>query len=335
MRRLTAFTIAALLALTLTPASQTTAQARLKPVTLMLNWIPYGEHAPFYYGLAKGYYAAQGIDLTIESGGGSAKTIQAVGAGTVAFGYADTPTLIQAIAKGVPVKSIGVVLQRTPSAVQLFADKHVTTPAGLRGMTIALTPGDALYQTFPAFLEANHMTPADVNLVNIDPAGKNAALISGRADAIVGYYNGQAPEIEAATGKKVVAIEYAANGVNFYGDGLITSDATLSSDPALVRGFVSASRRAWADAALHPREAVAEMEKRVDKAPGADVMLQELTISNALLHTKNTVGRDPIVNVPADWQATIDLLARYAGLTNPAKPDAYWIDYPAGSSAAR
>ena len=43
-------------------------------VVLMLNWYVYGEHAPFYYGKAKGIYAAEGIDLEIQEGRGSAAT---------------------------------------------------------------------------------------------------------------------------------------------------------------------------------------------------------------------------------------------------------------------
>ena len=35
-------------------------------VVLMLNWYVYGEHAPFYYGKAKGIYAAENIDLEIQ-----------------------------------------------------------------------------------------------------------------------------------------------------------------------------------------------------------------------------------------------------------------------------
>ena len=35
-------------------------------VVLMLNWYVYGEHAPFYYGKAKGLYAAENIDLEIQ-----------------------------------------------------------------------------------------------------------------------------------------------------------------------------------------------------------------------------------------------------------------------------
>ena len=46
-------------------------------VVLMLNWYVYGEHAPFYYGKAKGIYAAENIDLEIQEGRGSAATTQA------------------------------------------------------------------------------------------------------------------------------------------------------------------------------------------------------------------------------------------------------------------
>jgi hypothetical protein len=60
-------------------------------VVLMLNWYVYGEHAPFYYGKAKGIYAAEGIDLEIQEGRGSAATTQAVAAKTANFGYVDVP----------------------------------------------------------------------------------------------------------------------------------------------------------------------------------------------------------------------------------------------------
>src|SRR3981081_3653184 len=62
-------------------------------VVLMLNWYVYGEHAPFYYCKAKGVYAAEGIDLEIQEGRGSAATTQAVAAKTADFGYVDVPTM--------------------------------------------------------------------------------------------------------------------------------------------------------------------------------------------------------------------------------------------------
>ena len=77
-------------------------------VVLMLNWYVYGEHAPFYYGKAKGIYAAENIDLEIQEGRGSAATTQAVAAKTADFGYVDVPTMMRAAVKGAPVIATGV-----------------------------------------------------------------------------------------------------------------------------------------------------------------------------------------------------------------------------------
>ena len=71
-------------------------------VVLMLNWYVYGEHAPFFYGKAKGIYAAENIDLEIQEGRGSAATTQAVAAKTADFGYVDVPTMMRAAIKGAP-----------------------------------------------------------------------------------------------------------------------------------------------------------------------------------------------------------------------------------------
>lgn len=62
-------------------------------VVLMLNWYLYGEHAPFFCGLEKGYYSAEGIDLDIQEGRGSGITTQAVAAKSATFGYVDVPTM--------------------------------------------------------------------------------------------------------------------------------------------------------------------------------------------------------------------------------------------------
>ena len=50
------------------------AHAQAKPatkVTMRLDWKPGGQYSPFYYGKEKGYYTAEGVDLTIVPGSGS------------------------------------------------------------------------------------------------------------------------------------------------------------------------------------------------------------------------------------------------------------------------
>src|ERR671931_117550 len=73
--------------------STNTASGPKEAVTFTLNWVPYGEHAPFYYGIQKGYYDDEGIDLRIEPGSGSGTTIKSVAQGQTMFGWADSPPL--------------------------------------------------------------------------------------------------------------------------------------------------------------------------------------------------------------------------------------------------
>src|SRR5258708_21077944 len=80
-------------------------------VVLMLNWYVYGEHAPFYYGKAKGIYAAENIDLEIQEGRGSAATTQAGAPKTPHFGFVARPAMMRPPAKGAPLIAPGRLLQ--------------------------------------------------------------------------------------------------------------------------------------------------------------------------------------------------------------------------------
>ena len=64
--------------------------ARRTRCRFRLNWYLGGLHVPFYYGKERGFYAAEGIDLTINEGRGSANTVQVVAAGSDTFGLADS-----------------------------------------------------------------------------------------------------------------------------------------------------------------------------------------------------------------------------------------------------
>src|SRR6185437_11023077 len=74
------------------------------PVTLMLNWYPYGEHAPLYYGVKEGIFAKHGINLKIVPGKGSGPVAQAIGQKQADFGWVDTPNVLSAANAGVPIK---------------------------------------------------------------------------------------------------------------------------------------------------------------------------------------------------------------------------------------
>src|ERR687885_2053832 len=189
---------------------------------LMLNWYVYSEHAPFFYGKEKGFYAEQGIDLDIQEGRGSAVTTQAVAAKSATFGYVDVPTMIRAAAKGAPVIAVGVLLQKTPMSVMGFADKNIRKPEDIRGKTVAVTPGDSMSQIWPLFLRKTGLKESDFQTVSGDATTKLNAVINNQADLLLGYVMDQSMKIKDATGKNVYPIKFADYGVNLVSSGIIT-----------------------------------------------------------------------------------------------------------------
>ncbi|MBM4401496.1 MAG: ABC transporter substrate-binding protein, partial [Crenarchaeota archaeon] len=63
-------------------------------VTLRLNWSYYGIHAAFIYGLEKGLYAEQNIDLTVKQGNGSSNAVKLVANKDSTFAYGSNGALI-------------------------------------------------------------------------------------------------------------------------------------------------------------------------------------------------------------------------------------------------
>ncbi len=295
------------------------------PVTLMLNWYPYGEHAGFYYGVEKGIFAKHGIDLKIQAGQGSTKTVQAVGGNQVMFGWADTPAVLSNIDKGVKAMSVGVFLQTTPSSVQLFADKGVTAPAQLVGKTIAVSAGDAPTVMFPTYLKKAGLNPDDVKTQNLDAAGKISAVLSGQVDGLIGFAHDQGPTIAAKSGKKMTYLRYSDVGLNYFSNGLIVNPETIKGKPELVKAMVAATSEAYAAAADEVDTAAKSMEGKDPQMPALPVLTEQWTETIKLLSTDATKGKAPGSNDPGDWDATIKVLAD-AGLIGGVKPASTYFD---------
>ncbi|MET4643127.1 ABC transporter substrate-binding protein [Streptomyces sp. NBC_01724] len=307
-------------------ASTTTSDSgkKLDKVTLTLNWYPYGEHAPFYYGKQQKIFEKHGIDLTIQAGQGSQKTVQATAAGQTDFGWADTPALLAAVDQGVRVKSLGVFLQTTPASVQSFDAKGIGSPADLKGKTIAGTAGDALSKTFPIFLKKNNIDESDVKVQNTDPAGKIAAVISGKTDGLLGYASDQGPTMQDKAKKNVSYLRFSENGLNFYSNGLLAGQKLLASKSELAGRMAQAVSEAWAAAEKAPGPAVAAMDGASEQLPPKNVLAEQFKTTLTLLHTSSTEGKAPGVNNEADWQQTIDVFAEAGMVAEPKAVGEYW-----------
>src|SRR5579884_4132770 len=60
----------------------------------ILNWVAGGDHAPYYFARAKGWYAQAGLDVNLIQGSGSSNAAQRTGAGINQVGLADLTTVL-------------------------------------------------------------------------------------------------------------------------------------------------------------------------------------------------------------------------------------------------
>ncbi|OZF51680.1 ABC transporter substrate-binding protein [Rhodococcus sp. 14-2470-1a] len=292
--------------------------------SLMLNWYPYGEHAPFYYGVQEGIFAKHGIDLTITAGQGSTKTAQAAGSSQTDFGWADSAAVLSNIDKGVQIKSVGVFLQTTPSAVQVYADGPIQTTADLAGKTIAVSAGDAPTTTFPIYLDAVGVEESSVSQQSLDSAGKVAAMLSGQVDGLIGFAHDQGPNIANKSGREMRYLKYSDAGLNFFSNGLIANESTIERSPELVQAMVDATTESFEAAIANPEAAVASMVGKDPQTPPESVLLQQWQETIPLLTTPNTEGNAPGVNSEEDWVSTITVLSDAGLLESADEPSKYW-----------
>src|SRR5271167_52287 len=175
------FLIAAAIAFTAFPAA---AQQKLD---FILNWVPGGDHAPYYYAKKMGWYAREGIDLTLDPGKGSALATQKVGAGATPIGLADMGGVLVAKGKGADTVAGFNVYANSPQGMYWLKSSGITGIKDFAGKKIGNPPGDGARVMWPALAKANGIDPKSVIWVNIDANSKLSALKSKSIDVTTSF----------------------------------------------------------------------------------------------------------------------------------------------------
>ena len=280
-------------------------------VSLRLNWYLGGLHVPYYYGRDEGFFAEEGIELTINEGRGSGNTVQVVAAGSDTFGMADSSSLIGLAAQGAEIKSVMSLLNSTGFSVVSLAETGIREPKDLEGKSLAVSPGDPLGQLLEAVAKANDVDLSTITFVQVDPAAKVVTVLEKRADALLGGADDQYFLIKYQ-GQEPHALRYSEHGANIVGMTILTSTDLIENNPDLVERFVRASVRSW-EAAIENPEAAVEAGVREKPDLNAQSTLDQLMVDIELLRSPASPDRIGW-GAEEDWTRTIELLKKYRGL---------------------
>jgi NitT/TauT family transport system substrate-binding protein len=217
------------------------AQAR-RPVKFLFDVLPNPKHALFYPAVKQGFFAAQGLEVTIESSKGSADVIQNVASGGAAFGFADASAVVLSRTRDLPVTLVAMVHYKTLMSIITRATSGISRPADLVGKKIASTSGDAVRTVLPALARLNGLDADKVNFITVNQPAKASMLLAGQVDGVCDYVSALPVYREAAkaVNLELNALEYANYGLDIYSNGIVVRDDLLRSDPALVKAFVRA-----------------------------------------------------------------------------------------------
>lgn len=236
---------------TLAAASLLPRRARAAdPLIFQANWLNDPEFIGYMLAIDKGYYGAEGLDVTYIPGGPSV-----VPEGSLISGKSDVAltTLITTakviVERNAPLKIIGTQYQKTPIGVISLASAGIKTPKDLAGKTIAVpTVGEV---EFKALLKLHNVAADSVRVV---PYTFNPApLINGSVDGAWDFVT-QLPYMVEQAGKKVNSFLIYENGLPFFMDLIVVRDETLKAKRAQLVKFLRASRKGWAENFADPKK---------------------------------------------------------------------------------
>ena len=237
----------------------------LEPASLRLKWLPQAQFIGYYVAKTKGWYAEQGIELTINPGGPNIIGENLVAAGSDTFGHGGgAASLLQAREKGLAIVGIGMLFQETPYRLVALERSGIKTFADVRGKTISswFTGPQFMVQ---ALLKANGIDLKDVKLEA--QANTMVPFIEGKVDvAMVTVFN-EALALKRRGITPAVTFNPAEMGVNLPNESIIVNERIAKEKPKLVQGFLAASLRGWTYAAANPDEAI---DILVKTAPNLD-----------------------------------------------------------------
>lgn len=271
--------LAAAISLSILATGAASAQTAVK---FSLDWKFEGPAAPFTVAIDKGYFKAEGLDVTIDTAAGSLEPITRVASGTYDMGIGDINSLVKFrdANPGVPIKAVYMFYNKPAFSIVGRKSRGVSAPKDLEGKKLGAPPADGAYAQWPIFTQANGIDPAKVTIVSVGFPVREPMLASGEVDAITGFSFSSYINLKdrGVPANDITVLLMADHGVNLYGNAVMVNPKFAAEKPEAVRAFLRALTKGIQETIKNPTESVESVVKRNDVAK-KDVELERLQMA--------------------------------------------------------
>ncbi|EJO31367.1 NMT1/THI5-like family protein 3 [Achromobacter marplatensis] len=296
-----------------------------EPLRVRLDWTPWGVHGAFHLAQQKGWYQQAGLDVSLEDGNGSVTTVQIVGAGdSFDVGHAALASVMIAREKGMPVKAVAVFARQSDIGLLVPAEAGITGPAQLKGKKVAYTAGSLEAPFIDAFLAAGKLKKSDLELINVDAAGKASTYAMGRADAAFSTIPFFLPVV--SQNRPSSAVRFADFGLNMPSFGLFANESKLAARGEAIARFASVTARAWEYIyAGHQDEAVSAILQQRPQARLDKTVLRGQIDALQPYFGQPAAGERLGAIVPQDWTQAVKTLSSVGLIGAGAEASSFYV----------
>ena len=235
-------------------------------IKFALDWKFEGPSAPYFVAIDKGYYKAEGLNVTVDTGPGSVAGIARVAAGTYPLGFFDINSLVKFNDQNPDkaLKAVLMVYDKPPFSIVTLVKTGISKPKDLEGKVLGAPAPDGAYAQWKAFVKENAIDADKVKIENVGFPVREPMLADGKVDAITGfsfssYFNLLQKGLKPEDIKVLLMSDY---GLVLYGNAVIVNPDFARAHPKEVAGFVRATIKGIIYTVANPEDAIKSVMKR-------------------------------------------------------------------------
>jgi NitT/TauT family transport system substrate-binding protein len=222
----------------------------------------------------RGYFAAEGLAVTFQTGRGGADTAKQVAVGNADLGGGVGETTMIVRPNGLQVRGVALLGGRPIFQVAARKAANIKSLTDLRGKKVGIIAyQDTGYYALLGVLAASGLKKPDLEIQAVGPAGMTQLMISGALDAIMAT-----PEWSDTIEGAGVPLDYFSVDAVFpaMAQAVFASDETIKKKPQAVRGFVHAILHAVRDCIADPATSAADYVAAVPQHAGKEAEIERI-----------------------------------------------------------